>query len=80
MTRSGNSPFRLPLSRDGQGKIICEKIERQTRFGYAIVRSEFGNDIFRHTNKILRGEKIREGIWQGIAIQWLAKKHQQSDI
>ena len=78
MTRSGNSPFRLPLSRDGQGKIIGEKIERQTGFGCTSVRNEF--NIVRHPNKKRRGKKIREGIWQGIAIQWLAKKHQQSDI
>lgn len=44
---SGNSLIRLPLSRDGQGKIIGEKLERQTQFGRAIVRSEFGHEIIR---------------------------------
>jgi len=80
VSRSGNSPFRLPLSRDGQGKIIGEKIERQTRFGCAIVRSEFGYGIVPHPEKIRRGKKIREGIRQGIAIQWLAEKNQRSNI
>jgi len=80
VSRSGNSPFRLPLSRDGQGKIIGEKIERQTRFGCAIVRSELGHGIVRRPEKIRRGKKIQEGIRQGIASQWLAKKHQQSDV
>ena len=80
MSRSGNSPFLLPLSRDGQGKIIGEKIERQTRFGCAIVRSECGHSIVRHPNKIRRGKKIREGVRQKIAIQWPAKKKQRSNI
>jgi hypothetical protein len=64
---SGNSLIRLPLSRDGQGKIIGEKLERQTQFGRAIVRSEFGHEIIRHKNKIRRREKIPEGVWQEIA-------------
>jgi len=75
---SGNSLIRLLLTRDGQGKNIGEKIERQARFGCA--RIEFGNEVVRHRNKIRRGEKIQEGVRQEIAIQWLAEKRQRSNI
>jgi len=75
---SGNSLIRLPLSRDGQGKNIGEKIERQTQFGCAIVRIKFGNEVVRHKNKIRR--KIQEGVRPKIAIQWLAEKWQRSNI
>jgi hypothetical protein len=77
---SGNSLIRLPLSRDGQGKNIGEKIERSTQFGCAIVRIEFGNEVVRHKNKIRRGEKIQEGVRPEIAIQWLAEKWHRSNI
>jgi hypothetical protein len=75
---SGNSLIRLPLSRDGQGKIIGEKIERQ--FGRAIVRSEFGYEIVRRKDKIRRGAEIPEGVRQWIVIQWFVEKGQRSNI
>jgi len=66
------------LSRDGQGKIIGEKIERQ--FGRAIVRREFGYEIVRRKDKIRRGAEIPEGVRQWIVIQWFVEKGQRSNI
>ena len=74
----GNPLIRLPLSRDGQGKIIGEKIEHQ--FGRAIVRSEFGYEIVGHKNQTWHGGKSQEGVRQKVATQWLAEKRQWSII
>src|SRR5262249_15131424 len=75
---SGNSLIRLLLSRDGQGKNIGEKIERQPQLGCP--RTELENKVARKKNKTGRGKKTKEGVGREIPTQGLAKNRHRSNI